>query len=156
MQKFEELYNDKQIIYILNSAIKRYRKSLSPEEIFDCKNDALWNFYQKHDDDKGNTEKNSLYRHVIWQCQNKIRSKNKKQVKTVHVNCNDICDGGDRYKELNDSVQSLPDEMKKIIIQKYYGRFTLKEIGSLNDKSVKEVKFILEEGIRRLQKIWGI
>ena len=124
---FESLYNNKKIQQILDRACYKYKNVLDYEELNDCKTDALWKCFQKYDESKGNTLKNSLFRYVIWQCKNKMRGKFKKGVKLSSIGERDFGELNSSINNLDlmDSIDKLESSQKKVIMQFFFEKRNL-------------------------------
>jgi len=152
---FENLYKNEVIKKILFSATYKYHNLLLEDEIKDCQLIGLWKCMQKYDENKGNTFKNSLYRFVIWECKNLLRSKNRKfQPLSRPKSLDGITDYEKTDKlDIKEYISFLTDDEKSVIEQKFYYRMTFKEISRENNWKYSHTKNIYNSALDNLKQI---
>lgn len=58
-------------------------------------------------------------------------------------------------QEVFDAVMQLPDEMKTVLILRYYEDLTLADIAEVTGESLSKVKYRLYTGLEKLRKNWS-
>lgn len=153
-EKYEEALVNKDNQLIMDQACSRYRRSMTPDELYRCKLIALWSAMQNWNENGGNFS-SFLYKRVGWECLKTI-SENKKFNKHF-ISCL-LYDFSDEKNnncniDLDKILDVLPEkELKDVLIQRFVYNMTLTEIGRRNNFSYETARKRIILAIKYLQK----
>lgn len=128
-----------------------YSKTLTPETLKACGEAAVWRCLQSHDDTKGQRFTSSLYRFIHWECLREINEHKSpfaelpEEIGTSHTDPAQTI-------ILEECLDTLPDEARKIVVARYLENRTLADIGQRHNYSKQGIQNILARSIRTMQE----
>ena len=76
-EEFNKALRNEDYIRIINAASKKYASFISPDDMLECRMNALWQSLQNFDASFGVKFTSFLYSRVVWECKKKINVVNK-------------------------------------------------------------------------------
>ncbi len=142
-EQFKVKWNDSNVSNIMNKVANRYRRNIDLDEIESIKMNTLWKCIEKHDESKSKFT-SFLYSQLSFALKNKVKKAK------VEYNCSNI--EKEDYKvdislEYIDIVSGLPDDVRKILNQRFYENLTMKEIGRINGYSRETARRRLKNAV---------
>ena len=128
-EEFEKAYSNQDNRNIIETVTKKYAKTLSKDTQKSCGMYGLWRCIQNHDDKYGRKFTTSLFIHVDWECKRELSSMNKKALSSLGDQDENI-PSPSSSGDLSEMIESLPDNQKDIIKQRFCENRTLEEIGN--------------------------
>ena len=152
--QFEKEYSKQDNKNIINAVTKKYSGQLSQDSQKRCGMHALWRCIQNHDDSYGRKFTTSLFIHVDWECKREISSLNKKPVSLLGE-CDDEIVSPEPSGQIPEILDSLPDNQKEIIYQRFYENRTLEEIGQKQGYSKEAARQNINKILSKLRETTG-
>tara|TARA_Y100001938_G_scaffold150868_1_gene243979 strand:+ start:3406 stop:3900 length:495 start_codon:yes stop_codon:yes gene_type:complete len=150
-EEFEKEYNNQDNRNIIKAVTKKYSKSLSKDDQKSCGMHGLWRCIQNHDDSYGRKFTTSLFIHVEWECRRHLSSSKKNKVSFLGEMDSEIVSSiGD--KDILDILETLPENQKDIIYQRFYENRTLEEIGKSQGYSKEAARQNINKIISKLRE----
>lgn len=147
-ENFDEAYKNPDNIRIIKKACSRFNDSLSKEALNNCGAVALWRALKNQKKRRLRKKfSTSLWEFVVWECLDEIK-RQKDKLETIPLLQEPI-----HYpnKILQEIQYILNDEEYDILIQRYIGNKTLKEIG-ISKGITKQAVFSRIQNIRKKAK----
>lgn len=150
-EEFEEALNNELYQKIMYTAISRYYKAISYDDLYTIKLNALWKSLEKYSDDKGTSFTTYLFNNVIWLCMKHLvaESRHKSRFKNMGNTF-----GGSYYDDNDtcDILNSLDENLAIVIEQRFFGNMTLKEIGNANGYSHEKANQEIKKGVEKIKE----
>ncbi len=147
---------------VLNRVLLGYNKVLTKEELDSCGLLATWRALQKHRPEYGQKFTTSLYRFAHWECRRELRAKRNKKnlLNTISFSHKkfDIASpqkDTDEIKGVRECLSMLPENHRNILIQYYYDRMTMEEIGEANSYSKELARQRISKALVAFDKIYS-
>lgn len=160
MDKIDKLLKNPDIVNIMNCVSNKYCKSIDFDEIESIKMLTLWKCIDKFDKSKGAKFTSYLYQQLSFAFKNELKKKKQmwyrdnSQIDTVHGSKGT----NERYDvsiEFNDTISGLPEEVSKILKQRFLGNMTMVEIAKANGYSRETARRRLKTAIKICKKSNG-
>ena len=148
MDNFEKYLDSSEIKSLMNKAVYNFKKSIDFEELESIKMLTLWKCVNKYDKDKGAKFTSFLFSQLGFAGKNHLKKKRKE------YNCEkiEVCDMRNDTGEFFDTLDGLPEEVVKIIRQRFIYNMTMTEIGSQNGYSRETARRRLLRAVRLCKK----
>ena len=156
MDKIEDYLKNPDVVNIMNAIGNKYTRSIDVDEIESIKMLTLWKCIKKFDPTRGAKFTSYLYQQLSFAFKNEL--KKKKQMWYRDNNQIDIINNDyhqDTGMEFNDTISGLPDEVSKILKQRFIGNMTMVEIARANGYSRETARRRLKKAIKICQKSNG-
>lgn len=127
---FEKALDDENNRAIIGNVCKNFRGILPESELKYRGHMGLFECLKKHKADAGNKFTTSLHYHTLWQCYRAVRDV-KRQEKLEPITCDIVssnCSVLDNIA-IHECINMLNNDHKNIIIDYYFQKKTLEEIG---------------------------
>ncbi len=128
-EEFEKAYSNQDNRNIIEAVTKKYANKLSKDTQKSCGMYGLWRCIQNHDDKYGRKFTTSLFIHVDWECKRELSSMKKKSLSSLGDQ-DETIPSPSSSGDLSEMIESLPDNQKEIIKQRFCENRTLEEIGN--------------------------
>tara|TARA_R110002020_G_scaffold85673_1_gene211272 strand:- start:447 stop:926 length:480 start_codon:yes stop_codon:yes gene_type:complete len=156
MDKIENYLKNPDVVNIMNAVSNKYRKSIDLDEIDSIKMTTLWKCIDKFDPLRGAKFTSYLYQQLSFAFKNEL--KKKKQIWYRDNNQIDaITNHGSQESclDFGDTISGLPDDVVKILEQRFLGNMTMVEIASANGYSRETARRRLKKAIKICKKSNG-
>jgi len=150
-EEFETAYNNQDNKNIINAVTKKYSNKLSKDTQKSCGLHGLWRCIQSHDDSYGRKFTTSLFIHVDWECKREISNINRKKTGQLGDSDEDVV-SPIPSGEVSEILDSLPENQKQIMFQRFYENRTLEEIGKSQGYSKEAARQNINKIISRLRE----
>lgn len=127
--EFETAYKNQDNRNIIEAVTKKYSNKLSKDTQKTCGMYGLWRCIQNHDNKYGRKFTTSLFIHVDWECKRELSSMRKKSLPSLGDQDENI-PSPSSSGDLSEMIESLPENQKDIIKQRFCENRTLEEIGN--------------------------
>ena len=150
-EEFETAYNNQDNKNIIKAVTKKYSKILSKDDQTSCGMHGLWRCIQNHDDKYGRKFTTSLFIHVEWECRRHLSASKKNKISFLGEMDSEIASSitGNEALEILDT---LPENQKDIIYQRFYENRTLEEIGKSQGYSKEAARQNINKIICKLRE----
>jgi len=156
-EDFKKALNDVDNKKIIKTVLSKFDKYLDLEERKSCGLIGLWRCLQGHKSSFNRKFTSSLWNFVKWACINEVKKKYRHTYISLDDNLhsnkisnNKIC----MINELKDSLNSLNPELREVVEEYYFGKYTLEEIGKHHGYSGEYARQKIQKGIKELTKIY--
>jgi RNA polymerase sigma factor (sigma-70 family) len=142
--------NDK----IIKKVLSQYINVLSKEDLHDCGLHGLWRCLGYHRDGMGKLFTTNLWWFVDNECKRILKKNSTKNVVSI---CNDIeakNENEDLRNHLLECIDLLKPKYKQVLIQYYFEKRTMDEIGRLNNYSKETASQNIKKAMSRLREIY--
>jgi len=154
-EEFEEALAKPDNRKIMNAAAIPYISTISYDELEQCKFLALWRAMQAFKPN-GCKFTSFLFRSVELHCTREVKKQYKNKISVIcptvlpdrRLNHIELAD-------LEDAIDSLPDDLRDIIKQRFFDKLTLKEIAQKNKFSGEWANRKIKKALERLSKIFN-
>jgi RNA polymerase sigma factor (sigma-70 family) len=156
MDKIENYLKNPDVVNIMNAVSNKYRKSIDPDEIDSIKMTTLWKCIDKFDPLRGAKFTSYLYQQLSFAFKNEL--KKKKQIWYRDNNQIDAITNHSSQEaclDFGDTISGLPDDVVKILEQRFLGNMTMVEIASANGYSRETARRRLKKAIKICKKSNG-
>lgn len=156
MDNIETYLKNPDVVNIMNAVSNKYRKSIDLDEIESIKMTTLWKCIDKFDPLRGAKFTSYLYQQLSFAFKNEL--KKKKQVWNRDNNQIDAITNYDSQEaklDFNDTISGLPDDVAKILEQRFLGNMTMVEIAKANGYSRETARRRLKKAIKICKKSNG-
>lgn len=147
-EEFIKAWENKDNKKIINSAMRRYYRYMSPDDIESCKMIGLWECMKSYNGDLGKF-KTYLYRGIQIQCIKSLKNMNKNN----HTSLADVVDQSFDVSQVRDSINQLDEEYQNLIFSRFFEMKTLKEIANENNYSHETARRRINKALCQLKKI---
>lgn len=141
--EFEAAYRNQDNKNVIKSVLDGYASQIDPHDLESCGMAALWRALAKHNPNAPSKKDPSrpchqkftttLYRYTNWACKRQLEKDRRfANQKTLPSDMVADLDSNPAILHLRDCVESLPDQDRTLIQQRYYDRMTFDEIGQAN------------------------
>tara|TARA_R100000008_G_C3528043_1_gene137666 strand:- start:75 stop:557 length:483 start_codon:yes stop_codon:yes gene_type:complete len=157
MDNIEKLLQDSNIVNIMNAVANRYSKSIDRDEIESIKMTTLWKCIDKYDPNRGAKFTSYLYQQLSFAFKNELKKK-KHMLYLDNLQLDFIRSNStyrDSSREFTDAITGLPDEVSKILKQRFIGNMTMVEIANANGYSRETARRRLKTAIKLCKKSNG-
>jgi RNA polymerase sigma factor (sigma-70 family) len=146
---FEEEKSKKENIQIMNSVLSGFRKSIYKEDIQYLKDYSLWESIRRYSPDKNTKFSSYLYKVTRWKCLEYIELRKPKFEEYLHIDSqNHKYKTNYRYINL---ILDLTKESKDLLIDRYIGRLTIKEMGDKYKSPQETIRLKLLKIIEKIK-----
>ena len=158
MDSVENLLKNSNITNIMNAVANKYAKSIDLDEIESIKMNTLWKCRQNFDPDRRVKFTSYLYQQLTFALKNEL--KKKKPVWPCDNLQLDLMSQSRRAnhsesEELIDILSGLPEDVKRILKQRFIGNMTMVEIAKANGYSRETARRRLKRAIKICKKSNG-
>lgn len=146
---FEEEKSKKENMNILNSVVKGFRRFIYREDIEYIKDYSLWEAIRKYDFNKHTKFSTYLYQTTRWKCLEYIRLR-----KPISKDYIEIDSQNHKYKtnyRYINTILDLTNENKNLLIDRYIGRLTIKEMGEKYEIPQETIRIKLKKIIEKIK-----
>ncbi len=164
--EFEKALSNINYIKIMNKVSSKYCKSIHTEELEAQKLLVLWNCLKNFNPDKNLKFTSYLYQRLDWEYKRILKERNREQekigsyefqhrrlpVRNGQYKHNTRQQQG-RVESIEEMIESLGVELKKVMIQKFLHNMTIEEIGRENHYSREKARRLIKQGIKKLQTV---
>tara|TARA_R110002020_G_scaffold71388_4_gene184431 strand:+ start:674 stop:1153 length:480 start_codon:yes stop_codon:yes gene_type:complete len=153
MDNIDSYLKNTDVVNIMNAVANKYCKAIDLDEIESIKMLTLWKCSKKFDPEKGAKFTSYLYQQLSFAFKNEL--KKKKNIWYRDNNQIDMSKPNDKYDtsvEFNDTISGLPDEVNKILQQRFLGNMTMVEIAEANGYSRETARRRLKSAIKICKK----
>lgn len=156
MDNIENYLKNPDVVNIMNAVSNKYSRSIDIDEIESIKMLTLWKCVKKFDPERGAKFTSYLYQQLSFAFKNEL--KKKKQMWYRDNNQIDIIKNNDDYDssiEFRDTISGLPEEVSRILKQRFLGNMTMVEIAKANGYSRETARRRLKRAIKICKKSNG-
>ena len=150
-EEFEEALRNKDNIRIIKSVTKKYSGQLSEDTQKSCGLHGLWRCIKNHDDSYGRKFTTSLFMHVDWECKRELCAQNRKPLLSLGESDGQI-ESPPPNKDVSEILDSLTENQKKIMHQRFFENKTLEEIGKSEGYSKEAARQNINKIILKLRE----
>tara|TARA_R110002020_G_scaffold93738_1_gene225964 strand:- start:623 stop:1099 length:477 start_codon:yes stop_codon:yes gene_type:complete len=155
MDNIETCLKNPDIVNIMNALANKYARSIDVDEIESIKMLTLWKCIEKFDPDRGAKFTSYLYQQLSFAFKNELKKK-----KQMWYRENSQIDFISPHSqgvgiEFNDTISGLPEEVSKILKQRFLGNMTMVEIAKANGYSRETARRRLKTAIKICKKSNG-
>lgn len=150
-EKFEEEYRKQDNRNIIKSVTKKYFSQLSDDEQELCGMYGLWKCIKNHDDAYGRKFTTSLFMHVDWECKREVTRISKKRMSFLGEQDTTI-ESPSASGEAHDILESLNENQRSIMHQRFYENKTLEEIGKTQGYSKEAARQNINKILQKLKE----
>lgn len=155
-QEYENAYKNRDNRKVIDSVTSRFRKVIDRDDLQSAGDMALLRCLEYHDDSYNQKFTTSLWRFTDWECKRVLRSKKNKlsamQLSTIEVELPQN-EGNKESEYVNEYIELLPIENRKILQQYYYQGMTMEEIGKANGYSKEAARQKINKSLKKLTEI---
>lgn len=122
---------------IMDAASAKYRGRLPDDEIQSCQMIALWRSILTFKSDVGTSFTTYLYNIVDNLCNHTLKKQYRHTQHLQNVSVYQIFTNDDNLSkiDIDEAINNLPNNLKKVIVQRFYDKMTLEEIAQTNGYS---------------------
>tara|TARA_R100000008_G_C3584131_1_gene170809 strand:- start:279 stop:770 length:492 start_codon:yes stop_codon:yes gene_type:complete len=157
MDKIEKYLKDSNIVNIMNCVSNRYCKAIDVDEIESIKMLTLWKCIDKFDKSRGVKFTSYLYSQLTFAFKNELKKnkkdlwfKNNAEIDILRPKWSD--ENTDIPTAFDDTVTGLPEEVSKILRQRFLSNMTMVEIGKANGYSRETARRRLKSALKICKK----
>lgn len=150
-EKFEEEYKNQDNRNIMRSVTKKYYLQLSNDEQEICGLYGLWKCIQNHNDSYGRKFTTSLFMHVDWECKREVSRLSKKRMSFLGEQDVSI-ESPSASGEAKDIMDSLDENQRSIMHQRFYENKTLEEIGKTQGYSKEAARQNINKILKNIKE----
>jgi RNA polymerase sigma factor (sigma-70 family) len=150
-KEFNEALRNEDYIRIISAASKKYTAFISPDDILECRMNALWQSLQNFDASFGVKFTSFLYSRVVWECKKKINVVNKETT----FSCMDYfpAKSVENVCEIEDFLKQIPSRLRTAVYQRFFKNMTMEEIGKENNYSRETARRYINDGLDKIREI---
>lgn len=150
-EELREAINNPENQEMVKKVCAYYANTLSPATLKACSDAAIWRCLQSHEDNKGQKFTSSLYRFLHWEC---LREVNMNKKRFIAIPEDIVDDGHDPFSTiiLEEYLNVLSEEAKKIIIDRYIENRTLSDIGNRYNYSKQGIQNIIMRSMKTMRE----
>ena len=153
-EEFECALNNQDNKNIISAVTKKYSNKLSEDAQKTCGLHGLWRCIQSHDPKYGRKFTTSLFIHVEWECKRELTLLNKKRTGYLGDSDDEIA-SPPQSGEMSEMLESLPENQKNIMFQRFYENRTLEEIGKKQGYSKEAARQNINKILSKLRDTTG-
>ncbi len=151
-EEFEKAYKNPDNKNIIRTVTKKYSNKLSEDCQKSCGMHGLWRCIQKHDDKYGRKFTTSLFLHVDWECKRELGILNRKSFSSFLGEKDNEVASPSVSGDAMDILDTLTENQKEIMYQRFYENRTLQEIGEKQGYSKEAARQNINKIISRLRE----
>jgi RNA polymerase sigma factor (sigma-70 family) len=141
----------------LGKCRKHWPAKISDEERDQIAKIALWNSIRKYDSRHGTKFTSYLTAQIKFEYMNYVNKYNAGDDELTFADMKeykDIATYNHNYDEVDikELINRLPPKVRKIVSMRYYGKYTLSEIGSQLNYSPERIRQLVVEGLKEMHE----
>lgn len=150
-EEFNKALRNEDYIKIINAASRKYVAFVSPDDILECRMNALWQSLQSFDESFGVKFTSFLYNRVVWECKKKTNVVKKETT----FSCMDYFPAktAENICEIEDFLKQIPPRLRKAVYQRFFKNMTMEEIGKENNYSRETARRYINDGLDKIREI---
>ena len=150
-EEFNQALRNEDYTRIIRAASKKYVAFILPDDMLECRMNALWQSLQNFDASFGVKFTSFLYSRVVWECKKKINVVNKETT----FSCMDYFPAKivENVCEIEDFLKQIPPRLRTAVYQRFFKNMTMEEIGKENNYSRETARRYINDGLDKIREI---
>ena len=150
-KSIEECLCDTSIKSIMRAVESRYKNTIDSDDLSSISYETLWNCINKFDINRGAKFTSYLYQQLNYAFKNQLKRDNKNR---SHATDNiEKSFSEDVRLEVMDIINSMPDDLGKVLQQRFIDNMTIQEIGKHNGYSRETARRRIKKAFRKCREL---
>lgn len=152
-EELEAAINNRDNINILKKMGMAYSNRLSPDELKNCADLAIWKTLQSHKNNRGQKFTSSLVNFFKWECLLVINFLNRHRAEEMgNVEPEWDSSGDTAHEEVKDLLSLLNDKEQQIIKDRYIDGMSMRDVAQKHGMSRQWARILCMRGFKKIRE----